>query len=93
MRIRTARSKKLATVENGQLTLGFEEAKSGDRNFACGEIQTKGRYRYGTYEARMKAATGSGLNSAFFTYIGPTDKSPMMKSTSRFWARIRARYS
>ena len=69
-------SKKLATVENGQLTLGFEEAKSGDRNFACGEIQTKGRYRYGTYEARMKAATGSGLNSAFFTYIGPTDKKP-----------------
>ncbi len=24
----------------------------------------------------MKAATGSGLNSAFFTYIGPTDKKP-----------------
>lgn len=67
-------SKKLATVENGQLTLGFEEAKAGDRNFACGEIQTKGRYRYGTFEARMKAATGPGLNSAFFTYIGPTDK-------------------
>ncbi len=24
----------------------------------------------------MKAATGPGLNSAFFTYIGPTDKKP-----------------
>jgi len=24
----------------------------------------------------MKTATGSGLNSAFFTYIGPTDKKP-----------------
>jgi endo-1,3-1,4-beta-glycanase ExoK len=69
-------SKKLATVENGQLTLGFEDAKAGDRKFACGEIQTKGRYRYGTYEVRMKSATGPGLNSAFFTYIGPTDKKP-----------------
>jgi endo-1,3-1,4-beta-glycanase ExoK len=24
----------------------------------------------------MKAATGTGLNSAFFSYIGPTDKKP-----------------
>lgn len=69
-------SKKLARVENGQLQLGFQQGKAGDREYSCGEIQTKGRYRYGTYEARVKAATGSGLNSAFFTYIGPTDKKP-----------------
>ncbi len=69
-------SKKLVRVEDGQLALGFQEGKTGDRNFACGEIQTRGRYHYGTYEARMKAASGSGLNSAFFTYIGPTDKKP-----------------
>ena len=69
-------SKKLAKVEDGQLQLGFQEGKAGDRNYSCGEIQTKGRYRYGTYEARIKSAPGSGLNSAFFTYIGPTDKKP-----------------
>ena len=69
-------SKKQVRVENGILQLEFSEGKAKDRNYACGEIQTKARYGYGTYEVRMKAATGSGLNSAFFTYIGPTDKKP-----------------
>ena len=40
------------------------------------KIQTKQRFSYGTYEARMKTDTGSGLNAAFFTYIGPADKQP-----------------
>lgn len=69
-------SKTLVKFDRGQLVLRFQEGKTGDRNYSCGEIQTKGRYHYGTYEARMKTATGSGLNSAFFTYIGPTDKKP-----------------
>ncbi|CCM76122.1 glycoside hydrolase family 16 protein [Rhizobium mesoamericanum] len=61
-------------VENGALQLLFADGKSKDRNYLCGEIQTTKRYGYGTYEARIKAGTGSGLNSAFFTYIGPADK-------------------
>lgn len=69
-------SKKLVKFEEGKLQLGYQEGNAGDRNFSCGEIQTKARFRYGTYEARIKTATGSGLNSAFFTYIGPTDKKP-----------------
>jgi len=69
-------SKNQARVENGALRLEFTEGKTKDRDYACGEIQTKARFGYGTYEVRMKAATGSGLNSAFFTYIGPTDKKP-----------------
>lgn len=69
-------SKKQVRVENGMLHLGFEAGKAGDRNYTCGEIQTKKRYGYGTYEARVKAASGSGLNSAFFSFIGPTDKKP-----------------
>lgn len=69
-------SKKQVRVENGALQLGFAESKGGDRNYICGEIQTRARFSYGTYEVRMKAATGSGLNSAFFSYIGPTDKKP-----------------
>jgi hypothetical protein len=28
-------------------------------------------YGYGTYEVRMRTGRGSGLNAAFFTYIGP----------------------
>jgi endo-1,3-1,4-beta-glycanase ExoK len=63
-------------AEGGSLHINFAEGKVKDRNFSCGEIQTKARFGYGTYEARLKSATGSGLNSAFFTYIGPTDKKP-----------------
>ncbi|CDZ25785.1 glycoside hydrolase family 16 protein [Neorhizobium galegae] len=69
-------SKKQVKVEGSALQLTFTGDKTGDRDFACGEIQTKARFGYGTYEVRMKSATGSGLNSAFFTYIGPTDKKP-----------------
>ncbi|MDK1492644.1 glycoside hydrolase family 16 protein [Sinorhizobium sp. 7-81] len=69
-------SKKQVKIANGILELVFQEGKKGERNFVCGEIQTRKRFGYGTYEARIKTADGSGLNSAFFTYIGPTDKKP-----------------
>ncbi len=69
-------SKRQINLEGGVLELTFAQRKTGDRNYACGEVQTRARYGYGTYEARIKAAPGSGLNSAFFTYIGPTDKKP-----------------
>ncbi|MCA1442706.1 glycoside hydrolase family 16 protein [Ensifer sp. IC4062] len=69
-------SKKQVKINNGILELVFEHRKEGERNFACGEIQTRKRFGYGTYEARIKTADGSGLNSAFFTYIGPADKKP-----------------
>ncbi len=69
-------SKDLVRLSDGALSLGFEKRKLKDRQFACAEVQTKQRYGYGTYEARMKTGTGSGLNAAFFTYIGPQDKQP-----------------
>ena len=69
-------SKDQVHVKDGVLSLTFEKRKLGERDFACGEIQTRKRFGYGTYEVRMKTADGSGLNSAFFTYIGPADKKP-----------------
>ncbi|WP_421917528.1 family 16 glycosylhydrolase [Mesorhizobium sp.] len=69
-------SKDLVRLSDGVLTLGFEKRKVKDRDFACAEIQTKQRFGYGTYEARMKTDTGHGLNAAFFSYIGPSDKQP-----------------
>ena len=69
-------SGKQVAVRDGKLELSFDAAQAGDRSYACGEVQTRKRYGYGTYEVRMKSATGSGLNSAFFSYIGPTDKKP-----------------
>jgi len=63
-------------VADGALRLSFVRRPAGDRSFACGEVQTKQRFGYGTYEARMKAVGRSGFNTAFFTYIGPVNKQP-----------------
>lgn len=69
---------RLVAVADGVLTLSFvreegETASGEARAYACAEVQTKRRFGPGLYETRMKAAPGSGLVSAFFTYIGPTD--------------------
>jgi endo-1,3-1,4-beta-glycanase ExoK len=69
-------SKRQVSVADGALKIVFEKKETGDRAYACGEVSTKKRYGYGTYEVRMKAAAGTGLNSAFFTFIGPRDKQP-----------------
>lgn len=69
-------SRDAVKVEGGKLSLRFDARPTGERQYACGEVQTRKRYGYGTYEVRMKSATGPGLNSAFFSYIGPTDKKP-----------------
>jgi endo-1,3-1,4-beta-glycanase ExoK len=69
-------SKNLVGLSDGMLTLGFEKRKLKDRDFACAEVQTKQRFGYGTYEARMKTDTGSGVNAAFFSFVGDVDKQP-----------------
>lgn len=69
-------SKEQVSVEGGVLSLGFAAESYKDRDNVCGEVQTHERYGYGTYEVRMKAVEGSGLNTGFFTYIGPIHKQP-----------------
>jgi len=56
--------------------MSFDKAEVKDRDYACAEIRTRQRFSYGTYEARMKTDTGSGINAAFFTYIGKDSKEP-----------------
>nr|WP_235912033.1 family 16 glycosylhydrolase [Mesorhizobium xinjiangense] len=63
-------------LEDGVLKLGFAKQQTGDLPYACAEIQTRQRYGYGTYEARIKAVGASGFNTGFFTFIGPVDKQP-----------------
>ncbi|SFT22318.1 glycoside hydrolase family 16 protein [Methylobacterium sp. yr668] len=55
----------------GELSLSLTDITYKERPFSCAEIQTRERYGYGTYEVRMRAGTGSGMVSAFFTYNGP----------------------
>lgn len=77
-------------VIDGMLNVGFAPGQAAGRAYQCGEIQTRQAHGYGTYEARLKTPAGSGLNAAFFTYIGPQQQKPhdeidfeiLMKDTS-----------
>ena len=63
-------------ARDGLLQVGFAPLPKGDRQYRCGEIQTRQALGFGTYEARLKTPSGSGLNAAFFTYIGPQQGKP-----------------
>jgi len=64
-------SKQEISVSGGMLNVGFSKNPAADnRIYRCGELRTQSFYSYGTYEARLKTPAGSGLNAAFFSYIG-----------------------
>ncbi|WP_193335590.1 family 16 glycosylhydrolase [Devosia beringensis] len=65
-----------ATATDGMLKVGFAPVPKNDRQYRCGEIQTRTAFGYGTFETRMKTPGGSGLNAAFFSYIGAQQSKP-----------------
>jgi endo-1,3-1,4-beta-glycanase ExoK len=69
-------SKDQVSVRDGVLHVGFAKGAKAEREYSCGEIQSKQQFGPGTFEARIKTPKGSGLNAAFFTYIGPVNKKP-----------------
>ncbi|MBQ0751430.1 MAG: family 16 glycosylhydrolase [Roseovarius sp.] len=69
-------SKDAMSVSDGYLNLQFLRHPTEKLDYICGEIQSRERYGYGVYEARFRTAQGSGLNAAFFTYIGPHHGKP-----------------
>ncbi|PKA45449.1 family 16 glycosylhydrolase [Rhizobium sullae] len=66
-------SARMIKIADGFASLMLAKDAADQKTLLCAELQTKQRYGFGTYEARIKSATGSGLNSAFFSYIGPAD--------------------
>lgn len=84
-------SKGATGISDDMLVLQFKQQTTADRDYVCGEVQTYARFGYGVYEARIKTGSGSGLNAAFFTYIGPVHKKPhdeidfefLLKDTSK----------
>lgn len=64
-------SRRAIEVKNGELQLKLIKSPSGLRPYICGDVHTHAKLSYGWYEARMRTAAGSGLNSAIFTYSGP----------------------
>ena len=64
--------KEAISVADKKLKLTLSDKGGAVRPIGCPEIHTNKRTGYGTYSARIKTAAGSGLNTAFFTYVGPS---------------------
>lgn len=85
-------SERMATVEDGFLRLSLAPTEAGADTYLCAEVQSNGEFGYGTYEARLRTDKASGVNAAFFTYIGPVhdrtheeiDVEILTRDTSRF---------
>lgn len=56
---------------DGEMTFTLEKGKSSEHPYSSAEVQSKATYGHGYFETTMKAAKGSGLITAFFTYTGP----------------------
>ncbi len=65
------RSDAVRATDEKNIRLILSDNGGKERAIGCGEIQSKKRFGFGRYEARMRTAAGPGLNSAFFTYTGP----------------------
>ena len=57
-------------ARGGILQLRLTRERNPLREYRCAEIRSHAALGYGVYEARMRSAAGSGLNSAMFTYSG-----------------------
>lgn len=58
-------------VEDGLLKLRLTDVPYGERSYSGAELRTDnatGFFTYGRFEVRMKAASGSGVVSSFFTF-------------------------
>lgn len=62
-------SKANVFMQKGVLQLTLGKAADRLRAYRCAELRTYATLGYGTFEARMRTAAGSGLNTAFFTYV------------------------
>lgn len=64
------RADAMAATDHG-LKLTLSDRGGQVRPIGCPELHTNDKFGYGLYETRMRTAEGSGLNTAFFTYVGP----------------------
>jgi endo-1,3-1,4-beta-glycanase ExoK len=69
-------SREAVSIDEGKLGLRLFQSSKGTGTNRCGEIQSHAKYGFGTYEALLRTGAGSGINAAFFTYIGPAHDRP-----------------
>ncbi len=75
------------------LTLTPDDDSGSGKSFVSGEISWRPPTHYGRYEVVMRAASGEGLTSAFFTYTGANSRDPhdeidfefLGRDTTRVW--------
>jgi beta-glucanase (GH16 family) len=60
----------------GKMVLTVSDTPCAEERYAGGEYRSNELYSYGYYEVRMRAATGNGVVSSFFTYTGISDGNP-----------------
>ncbi len=58
------------------MTVIVDRNPASKGGYSSGEIQSRKLFKYGYYEVRMTAASGSGLDTSFFTYTGPVHGQP-----------------
>ncbi len=58
------------------LVLTLDMGHSPTKPYSSGEVKSRTHFRYGYFESRLLAASGSGIDTAFFTYIGPQNGKP-----------------
>ncbi|TDD67523.1 glycosyl hydrolase family protein [Jiangella aurantiaca] len=64
------------STTGGALELTFVEQPTGDRAYACAEVQHRKPLGYGTYEVRAQAVENSGVVSSLATYVPASDAGP-----------------
>jgi endo-1,3-1,4-beta-glycanase ExoK len=63
-------------IDGGEMTLTLENRPYRDRGNTGASYKSQDLYHYGRFDAVMKAARGSGVVSAFYTYTGPVFGAP-----------------
>jgi beta-glucanase (GH16 family) len=64
------------SIEDGALVLALTPVPFRDRGNTGASYKSRDLYHYGRYDIVMKAARGSGVISAFYTYTGPVYGDP-----------------
>ena len=63
-------------ITDGEMTLTLTNEPYRGRSNTGASYKSRDLYHYGRYDAIMKAARGSGVISAFYTYTGPVFSDP-----------------
>lgn len=85
-----------AAYSNGALTLTLNDSTcpGGCSNYpyAGGELRTLSSYGYGSFQVRMRAASGSGAVSSFFTYDDTTRDEVTIEFLGRDTTKMQVNY-